>query len=337
MYTACDECTLADLGNDGSHVPAFRSPGVLVTGRERVTERTVVLAGFRTRLLETAPRPGAAPGGAPILLLHGYSDSADTWRRVLALLADRGQRAAAIDLPGFGTADRLVADEPMFDQYLRIVRATCEALWADEPPILVGNSMGGALALRCAEEQPSPAGVVPIGPAGFDHPGWFRVIERQPLLRWALNDAVPVPAPVLRAMTARVFRTLAYGDASRAVREDLEAFAGHFGSARDIRRLLATGRRLIAELDDPFHLDRVTCPVLLVWGERDRMVTARGSRHLLEALPDARYERLAGVGHCPQLEVPELVCDLLTGFRCALRAGDPDATDVGEPALAVAA
>jgi pimeloyl-ACP methyl ester carboxylesterase len=306
-----------------------------VSARPRITERAVELAGFRTRLLQTAPSGG--PGGPPLLLLHGYSDSADTWRRVLALLADRGQRAAAIDLPGFGAADRLLPDEPMFEQYEIVVAAACTELWGDEPPILVGNSMGGALALRCAQRRPSPAGVVPIGPAGFDHPGWFRVIEQQPLLRWALNDAMPVPAPVLRRMTARVFRTLAYGDGSRAVREDLEAFASHFGSARDVRRLLATGRRLMDELVDPFELERIACPVLLVWGGRDRMVTPRGSRHLLAAIPDARYERLDGVGHCPQLEVPELVCDLLTGFRCALRAGDWDAAGVGEPPAAMAA
>jgi pimeloyl-ACP methyl ester carboxylesterase len=308
-----------------------------MTDRARITERTVVLAGFRTRLLEVGPRDAPGVGGAPILLLHGYSDSADTWRRVLALLAHRGQRAAAIDLPGFGKADRLAPDEPMLDQYARVVRAARETLWGDEPPILVGNSMGGAVALRVAEERPSPAGVVPIGPAGFDHPGWFRVIEQQPLLRWALNDAMPVPGSVLRGITARVFKQLAYGDLALARREDLEAFASHFASSRDIRRLLATGRRLIAELDAPFRLERIEAPVLLVWGERDRMVTCRGSRHLLEAIPDARYERLDGVGHCPQLEVPELVCDLLTGFRCALRAGDWDAAPVGEPALALAA
>ncbi len=308
-----------------------------MTSRARIEERTVELAGFRTRLLEVGPRDAPGVGGAPILFLHGYSDSADTWRRVLTLLADRGQRAAAIDLPGFGKADRLLPDEPMLDQYARVVRAARETLWGDEPPILVGNSMGGAVALRAAEERPSPAGVVPIGPAGFDHPGWFRVIEQQPLLRWALNDAMPVPGSVLRGITARVFRQLAYGDLSLARREDLEAFASHFASSRDIRRLLATGRRLIAELEAPFHLDRIDAPVLLVWGERDRMVTCRGSRHLLEAIPDARYERLDGVGHCPQLEVPELVCDLLTGFRCALRAGDWDAAPVGEPALALAA
>ena len=178
---------------------------------------------------------------------------------------------------------------------------------------------------------------MPIGPAGFDHPGWFRVIEQQPLLRWALNDAVPVPGVALRQITAQVFRRLAYGDASLARREDLELFASHFSSARDVRRLLATGRRLISELVDPFRLDRIEAPVLLVWGERDRMVTCRGSRHLLAAIPDARYERLAGVGHCPQLEVPELVCDLLVGFRCALRGADWHVAPVGRPAVALAA
>lgn len=303
----------------------------------RIEERTVRLAGFRTRALQVGGDAGPGTGGAPILLLHGYSDSADTWRRVLELLADRGQRAVAIDLPGFGRADRLVPDEPMLDQYVRVVRAAVTTFWNGEAPILAGNSMGGAVALRCAEERPSPAGVVPIGPAGFDHPGWFRVIEQQPLLRWALNDAVPVPGVALRQITAQIFRRLAYGDASLARREDLELFAGHFASSRDIRRLLATGRRLIGELVDPFHLDRIEAPVLLVWGERDRMVTCRGSRHLLAAIPDARYERLAGVGHCPQLEVPELVCDLLVGFRCALRAADWDAAPVGQPALALAA
>jgi pimeloyl-ACP methyl ester carboxylesterase len=300
-----------------------------MSGRGRISERTMRLAGFRTRVLEVGAGAPAGTGGAPLLLLHGYSDSADTWRRVLELLADRGQRAVAIDLPGFGAADRLLPDEPMLDQYVRVVRAACEGLWGDEAPIIAGNSMGGAVALRCAEERPSPAAVVPIGPAGFDHPGWFRVIEQQPLLRWALNDTVSMPAAVLRTVTARVFKQLAYGDPSLARREDLAAFASHFGSARDIRRLLATGRRLMAELVDPFRLHRIECPVLLVWGERDRMVTCRGSRHLLSALPDVRYERLAGVGHCPQLEVPELVVDLLSGLRCALRAGDWDATEVG--------
>ena len=297
-----------------------------MSARTPLVERRLDVGGVHTRALLTGAASRAA--GTPFLLLHGYSDSADTWRRVLRELGARGQRAAAIDLPGFGAADRLAPDEPMLTQYRRLVAGVTRELWGDEPPIVVGNSMGGALALLCAEDRPAPAGIVPIGPAGLEHPGWFRMVERQPLVRHLLSDVVPVPGPVVRAATVRVFRQLAYADPGTARREDLLRFASHYRGVRDVRRLLATGRRLLAELETPFALDRVDCPVLLVWGERDRMVRARGARHLLAALPDARYELLSGLGHCPQLEDPELVTDLLTGFRCAL-ASTPA---VGRPA-----
>ncbi len=76
-------------------------------------EHRLTLAGYQTRVLELEGR------GVPILLLHGYADSADTWRQTLALLARRGQRALAVDLPGFGAADRLGADPilPQLDEF----------------------------------------------------------------------------------------------------------------------------------------------------------------------------------------------------------------------------
>lgn len=61
-------------------------------------------AGYATRLLELEGT------GTPIVLFHGYADSADTWRRTLALLARGGRRALAVDLPGFGPADRLSSE-----------------------------------------------------------------------------------------------------------------------------------------------------------------------------------------------------------------------------------
>ena len=68
---------------------------------ESVLEHRVEAAGHRTRALEVA---GSGPG---IVLLHGWSDSADTWRPLLAQLGSRGRRAIAVDLPGFGEATRL--------------------------------------------------------------------------------------------------------------------------------------------------------------------------------------------------------------------------------------
>lgn len=308
----------------GAHPPHPRPPlraAPATAPQPPIVERTVELAGFRTRLLETNADTPRGAGGLPLLLLHGYSDSADTWRPMLELLERRGHRAAAIDLPGFGAADRLLPDETMYAQYLRVVAAARELLWGDEPPIVIGNSMGGALALLVAEQRPSPAAVVPIDPAGFDHPGWFQLINQQPLVRYVINDRAPIPRVLLRTLIAQAYRQLAYGNPSLATREVLARYTQHYASPRDARRLLNTGRRLLPELIEPFHHDQVDCPVLLIWGDKDRMVGPRGSRHLLEALPATRYELLRGIGHCPQLEAPELTTDLVTGFANAVRDG----------------
>jgi pimeloyl-ACP methyl ester carboxylesterase len=61
-------------------------------------------------------------------------------------------------------------------------------------------------------------------------------------------------------------------------------------------------------------------PVLLVWGDRDRMVTHRGSRHLVEALghrADFAYELYEGCGHCPQVEMPERLTASVLAFTCS--------------------
>jgi pimeloyl-ACP methyl ester carboxylesterase len=67
-------------------------------------------------------------------------------------------------------------------------------------------------------------------------------------------------------------------------------------------------------LTDPFHLERSERPLMLIWGDRDRMVSHKGSRHLLQALPDTRYELYEGIGHCPQVEVPHRVVEDIEAF-----------------------
>jgi hypothetical protein len=76
-------------------------------------EHRLTLAGFDTRVLELEGN------GPPVILLHGYADSADTWRQSLARLARSGQRAVAFDLPGFRTASRLRRDPilPQLDEF----------------------------------------------------------------------------------------------------------------------------------------------------------------------------------------------------------------------------
>ena len=284
--------------------------------KQPLFEHRLDLAGFRTRALELEG------DGPPVVLLHGWGDSADTWRLVLDHLGRRGRRGLAVDLPGFGTADGL-ADGPMLPQ----LDAFCEAAvrysaGADAADVvLAGNSLGGCLALRAGERDDVPlAGIVPIAPAGLDMPRWFSIIERDPVLRRLLGAPVPIPDAILRAAVSEVYRRLAFARPRGIASEVVHAFAGHHRGRAGVQRLLDSGRRLLPELDRPFRLERIACPVLLVWGDQDRMVSHRGARHITEAVPETTYELLEGVGHCPQIEAAPVVADLLMGFGGASAA-----------------
>jgi pimeloyl-ACP methyl ester carboxylesterase len=273
-------------------------------------EHRIELAGYDTRVLELEG------DGTPLVLLHGFADSADTWRRLLALLGKSDRRAIAVDLPGFGAAARLDRERPMLEQYDEFAAALIDRVTgeAGADAILVGNSLGGVVSMRAAENRGSPiAGVVAIGPAGLDMPRWFGVIERDPIVRTLLS--LPVPQPVLRAAVGEVYRTLAFASPRAMQREVVSAFTSHYVDRRTVRRLLHTGRRLLPELAEPFRFDRVEVPILLIWGERDRMVPHRGARKVVEALPGTRLELLPGAGHCPQVEVPERIGELIAEFE----------------------
>jgi pimeloyl-ACP methyl ester carboxylesterase len=277
-------------------------------------EHRLELAGFRTRALELE---GSGPA---LLLLHGYADSADTWRRVLALLARHDRAALAVDLPGFGAAARL-RPGPVLPQ-LDAFAAAAVAHMADEhgDVVVAGNSLGGCVALRLGERDDLPlAGLVPIAPAGLDMARWFGLIERDPVLRSLLGLPVPAPEAVVRRLVGETYRRLAFARPGAMAAEVVAGFTAHHRDRRAVSAVLEMGRRLLPELASPFRLERVTCPVLLVWGDRDRMVSPDGARRVLAALPHAAYEPLPGCGHCPQVEQAPRIAELLMGFAPARR------------------
>ncbi len=270
-------------------------------------------AGFETRVLELE---GDDPA---VVLLHGFADSADTWRHVLDRLARAERRALAVDLPGFATAGPL-RKGAVLPQQDRFVAAVVRDAAGDGDVVVAGNSLGGALALRAGETDDLPlAGLAPIAPAGLDMAGWFGLIERDPILRRLLAVPVPLPERAVREAVGRAYRVLAFANPGGVQREVVDAFTSHHRDRATVRRYLDTGRRLIAELESPFELERVTVPVLLVWGDRDLMVSVSGADRVSGALPDTQIELLPDIGHCPQIEASDRVAELLLSFPASLR------------------
>jgi pimeloyl-ACP methyl ester carboxylesterase len=280
-----------------------------------IAEKRLELGGLATRALEL---DAGGEGDYPLVLLHGWSDSADTWRPLITELARRGRSSLAVDLPGFGAADRLEREEEVLPQLDRFVAAAVQhesERNGGREVIIVGNSLGGLAAMRAAENPASPiAGIVPIAPAGLDMAGWFPIVEGAPLVRFVMRAPVPLPEVVLREAVGRTYRTLAFARPAEVDPSVVSSFTRHVRSKRDVVRVLATGRRLLAELRDPFHLARIACPVLLVWGDQDRMVFASGADRVLREAGDARLEVIEHCGHCPQLEATVRVADLLEEF-----------------------
>jgi pimeloyl-ACP methyl ester carboxylesterase len=275
-------------------------------------EHRIALAGYETRVLELEG------DGPPILMFHGYADSADTWRKSLALLGRQGHRAVAVDLPGFGQADPLRA-EPILPQFDGFAAAALKyaARGSEELVVVTGNSLGGCVSLRLAERCGERlAGVVPVAPAGLEMSRLVQLAERDPILRTLLTLPFPVSGAVIRAAVARLYRTLAFAVPDAVEDAVVSAFTAHHADRATVARYLNTAHRLLPELHQPFELGRIAVPVLVVWGDRDRLVFHRGAEQILSMVPGARLELLTGIGHCPQVEAPERFTKLLLEF-CA--------------------
>lgn len=267
-------------------------------------EHRLELAGYRTRALELEG------DGPPLLLLHGWADSADTWRLLMDRLAREERAALALDLPGFGTADQL-GNEPILEQIDAFVDAALEHTGG--PALVVGNSLGGCAALRAAERH-QLEGVVPVAPAGLDMARWFVLVRRDPLVRNLLASPLPVPNAITRRVVAGVYSRLAFHQPSKVDPLVAQTFAGHLENRATAARVVGSARRLLPELDDCFELGKIDCPVLLVWGRQDLLVFQSGAERVLETVPNARLEVIDQCGHCPQLERPDRLADLLLEF-----------------------
>jgi pimeloyl-ACP methyl ester carboxylesterase len=98
-----------------------------------------MISQTRQRFGRTETRVLSVPGdGTPIVLLHGYGDTADTWRGVLSRFKAAGRQAFAPDLPGFGYADAR-ADGPLLPQFDAFADAVVER---SRSIVLLGNSLG---------------------------------------------------------------------------------------------------------------------------------------------------------------------------------------------------
>jgi pimeloyl-ACP methyl ester carboxylesterase len=259
--------------------------------------------GIGTRVLSV---PGA---GMPVVMLHGYGDSADTWRAVLTELEGEGRRALALDLPGFGHADprspgRLL---PQFDDFADAVLATVG------PAVLMGNSLGAATAVRAAARNESVKALVTLDdPLGVDN--WLARLARRSEVSvgvWGRVGRAPIPKGAVRWATRKAMPRALYGPNARPDPEVVAHWVGSLQSFADVATLGRYAFQYAHETKGGHRDVRVNCPTLIVHGAKDKIIPVNSSRELHQQIPGSELVVLPRSGHCPQLDAPSEVVRLV--------------------------
>jgi pimeloyl-ACP methyl ester carboxylesterase len=273
-----------------------------------VTERRRHLAGVSTAVLEGGEGP-------PMVLLHGPAEYAATWLRVIPRLA-RTHRLIVPDLPGHGTSQ--VGEGPLDAE--RVLRWLDELIGeaCPEPPVLVGRTVGGAIAARFAGSSPTErrrpiAGLVLVDSLGlvpFDPAPRFGIALHRYLARPArdsyerLMEFCAFDLDQVRERMGERWEPYAAYSVELARDEGVQAAVGGL-----------IGQFAVAPMP-PEQLARIDVPTAVIWGRHD-LATPLSVAEAVSARHGWPLHVVEGAGDDPALDQPDAFVDAL---RAALGA-----------------
>ncbi len=252
------------------------------------------------------------PGAGAVVLVHGLGKAAARdWANVIPALAAH-YAVYAVDLPGFGQSDK-GNHHYSPDNFARVL----EAVMAGRERrafVLIGHSMGGAVALAYAAAYPQRVSrLILVDAAGVLH----RSVYAEHLGRVAAQRAMGMDSPwfesVVRAIQARAENWPVRGELAlesagvrqRVLRGDPSAISAF----------------AMVEHDFSSALRGIKAPTLVVWGADDTIAPPRTGQVLAAVIPGARLTLIEGAGHAPQVQFPErfnpVVLDELDGRQFA--------------------
>ncbi len=274
----------------------------------RLALTSLQLRGYTSRFVSTSVGDihlieGRGAGSLPpVILLHGLSSAAVHFAQLLDALRPRVSCLWAPDLLAHGLSD-VPAVGPSGEALKVALIETLDAV-IDEPVIVFGNSMGGLAAIRYAQARPgqvlgmvlcSPGGA-PVDAAGLSHfTGRFRLDNHAAGLEFV--GRLFARPPVLRHIYA-------WG-----VRKSL-------GRA-PIQTLLSAITP--QDLLDAGDLRALSVPVLLIWGQGDRVLPRAHFDFFVDNLPTATVLRPRNVGHSPYLEDPKGLAQAIATFAAEVK------------------
>ncbi len=259
-------------------------------------------------------------GDDVFVLVHGFTGSRDDWSEQLPALAELG-RTLAVDLRGHGGSTNTgTPDGYTITQLADDLRGFLDELGLDRVDLL-GHSMGGAVALRLAVQQPHRLrSLVLMDTAATE----LHLMPPALLESTSATAREHGTGAIARAMRAHA--ASGNGQQPPALAELVEAmgFDRYWDriqakmDAMDPEAFATLGANIFDDVVD--QLTAIACPTLVIVGEQDEAFI-EPARTMHDAIDGARLEIIAGAAHSPQLERPDVWLELITEHITAARGG----------------
>ena len=238
------------------------------------------------------------------MLVHGWGMHGGIWGDLPVYLATR-YRVTTLDLPGHGRSRALASPDDL------AMLADVVADQVAAPAMWIGWSLGGMVALSVAARHGARVHkLVLVGatPRFVQEPDWPHAMKPEVLAQFALELGADFRATLQRFLSLQVGVDAAGRALLRTLRSEM------FRHGEPAATALAAGLAILRDADLRPLLPRITCPVQIIHGARDRLTPLAAAEYLATHLPHACLARVAHAGHAPFLSHPQAFRELLLDF-----------------------
>lgn len=247
-------------------------------------------------------------GSNHILLMHGFRAYSYTWRALIDPLAEAGYHVWAIDLIGYGLSDKPINAIYNVDFFVQQVKAFMDAKNITKAH-LVGNSMGGGLALCIALSHPKYVhSLTLLSALGYplDMP-FYIFLARHISQIWT---------PFLSSTMIRYGLQQIVYNKDQITDEQVEAYRLPYrlpgGIAASLLTLQQFDNRILAEMRK--YYASFSYPTLIIWGDHDILIPIQHYERFIQDFPHASKLLITNCGHIPQEEEPQQVLTAMLDF-----------------------
>lgn len=280
----------------------------------RTHQRWRVLDGTPVNTIELGPKNGDTEA-KPLVFVHGLSGSWPNWLEQLPTFAAE-HRVIALDLPGFGHSP-MPRETISISGYARMLDRLLDQLEIDAAAV-VGNSMGGFIGAELAIAFPQRVErLVLVSAAGISTHAPRGSAQAVPVLR-RLERILMASAAWAASVSDTTMRRARLRDAALGV---VVRHPSRLPAALAAEQVRGAGKpgfiqalEAIVDYEIRERLSEIACPTLIVWGERDRLISVHDADVFAELIPNSRKVVFEDTGHVSMLERPEEFNALLEDF-----------------------